>query len=292
MKAFLHLIIFLIFGHYGFSQNNLQKIEDFGENKGNLKMYTYIPKNLNREKPVPLVFVLHGCTQNAEMIARETGWNKLADSLNFIVVYPEQKQINNAAKCFNFYIGFKAKKDKGEVASIKSMLDYCTKNYFTDSSKIFITGMSAGGGMSNAVLNAYPSFFNAGALVAAPSNLFNPNKKEKQPKIAILQGDDDKVVTPRNAIKIKEQWLKKHHIDTANVEIKKDYLNNPLLTAEYYYNAQKEVKIVTIMGEGIRHKLLIKPGDKISEGGTLDQHTQDVNFHSTFWIAQFFGLVK
>jgi len=292
LKTVLNLIIFLFLTYSAFSQNNLKKVEDFGENKGNLKMYTYIPENLNREKPVPLVFVLHGCTQNAEMIARETGWNKLADSLNFIVIYPEQKQINNAAKCFNFYIGFKAKKDKGEVASIKSMLDYCMKNFYIDSSKIFITGMSAGGGMSNAVLNAYPTIFNAGALVAAPSNLFNPNKKDKQPKIAILQGDDDKVVTPRNAIKIKEQWIKKHHIDTVNVEIKKDYLNNPLLTAEYYYNAQKEVKIITIMAKGIRHKLLIKPGDKISEGGTMDQHTQDVNFHSTFWIAHFFGLAK
>lgn len=287
------LVIFLLFlSTYGISQSDLSRIENFGENKGNLKMYTYIPKKLNTSKPVPLVFVLHGCTQSAEEIKNETGWNKLADSLNFIIVYPEQRQINNAAKCFNFYIGFKAKKDKGEVASIKNMLNYSFKNYYIDSSKIFITGMSAGGGMSNAVLNAYPKLFNAGVLVAAPSNLFNANKDIIQPRIAILQGDDDKIVTPRNAIKIKEQWLKKHQIDTTNIEVKKDYLNNPLLTAEYFYNAEKEVKIITIMAEGIRHKLLIKPGNKISEGGIMDKHTQDVNFHSTYWIAQFFGLTK
>lgn len=286
------LIISLLLSTYGICQSDISRIEDFGENKGNLKMYTYIPKRLNTKKPVPLVFVLHGCTQSAEEIKNETGWNKLADSLNFIIIYPEQKQINNAAKCFNFYIGFKAKKDKGEVASIRQMLNYSFKNYYIDSSMIFITGMSAGGGMSNAVLNAYPKLFNAGALVAAPSNLFNPNKKEYQPRVAILQGDDDKIVTPKNAIKIKEQWLKKHQIDTANIELKKDYLNNPLLTSEYFYNTEKEVKIITITASGIRHKLLIKPGDKISEGGILNTHTQDVNFHSTYWIAQFFGLTK
>ncbi|MDF1672464.1 MAG: PHB depolymerase family esterase, partial [Vicingaceae bacterium] len=90
------LVIFLLFlSVYGVSQSDISRIEDFGENKGNLKMYSYIPKKLNTSKPVPLVFVLHGCTQSAEEIKNESGWNKLADSLNFIILYPEQKQINN-----------------------------------------------------------------------------------------------------------------------------------------------------------------------------------------------------
>lgn len=287
-----YLIVFVLIPFLVYSQNDLTKVDDFGENKGNLKMYTYIPKQLNTEEPVPVVFVLHGCTQSAEIIKNETGWNKLADSLNLIIVYPEQRQINNAAKCFNFYIGFKAKKDKGEVASIKNMIDYCYKNYYIDSTRIFITGMSAGGGISNAVLNAYPDHFKAGALIAAPDNLFGLNVNKYQPKIAILQGDDDKVVTPRNAKKITLQWIKKHRIDITKNEIKKDYLNNPLLTATHYYNTNNELKIINISAAGIKHKLLIKPGNKLSEGGIMDQHTQDINFHSTYWIAQFFGLVK
>lgn len=290
MKLFAFILIF--FSPTFFYAQDLEQIENFGENKGNLKMYLYVPPTLNLNQPVPLVCALHGCTQSADMIARETGWNKLADSLNFIVIYPEQRQINNVAKCFNFLIGFKAKKEKGEVASIKDMIDYCSTIYAIDSSKIFITGMSAGGAMSNAMLNAYPELFKAGALLAAPSKVFGLNKNEKQPKVAILQGDDDKIVPPRNAEKIAEQWIKKHHIDISQTSTKKDYLDNPLLTAKYYYNAYKEVKIVTIIAEGIRHKLLIKPGKKITQGGTMDVHTQDVNFHSTYWIADFFGLVK
>ena len=292
MKNLMLILLPLFFSVIVVAQSDLAKIEDFGENKGNLKMYTYVPNNLNTAKPVAVVLVLHGCTQSAEEIANETGWNKLADSLNFIIVYPEQKQINNAAKCFNFYIGFKAKKDKGEVASIRQMMDYCYKNYFIDSSRVFITGMSAGGGMSNAMLNAYPELFNAGALIASPDKLFSPNKIDKslQPRVAILQGDDDKIVVLKNAMNLKELWIKKHQLETVNAELKTNYLNNPLLTAEYFYNSDKEVKIITIIAEGIRHKLLIKPGDKIFEGGTIDNHTQDVNFHSTYWIAQFFGL--
>jgi poly(3-hydroxybutyrate) depolymerase len=291
MKYFCFLITLFVSINLS-AQFGLDRVEEFGENKGNLKMYKYVPKTIDYQKPVPLVFVLHGCTQSAEMISSETGWNKLADSLNFIVVYPEQKQINNATKCFNFYLGFKAKKDKGEVASLKNMIDYCFKRYSIDSSRVFITGMSAGGAMSNAMLNAYPEIFNAGAILAGPSNLFNPNKGNIHPKVAILQGTDDRIVPKRNAEKIKLQWLKKHQIDTSQAETIVDYLNNPLLTAKLYYNHEKQVKVITIYAAGIRHKLLIKPGKKLSQGGKMDFHTVDVNFHSTYWIAWFFGLTK
>ncbi|MCB0401258.1 MAG: PHB depolymerase family esterase [Flavobacteriales bacterium] len=274
-----------------FSQD-LTPIDDFGDNPGNLKLYTYIPKNLNTAEPVPLVLVLHGCTQSADMISRETGWNKLADSLNFIVIYPEQKQINNGAKCFNFFMGFEAKKDKGEVASIRTMIDYCFMNFKIDSSKVFITGMSAGGAMSNAMLNAYPELFNAGALLAAPSKIYQPDMEPIQPRVAILQGDKDLVVIPRHARKITEQWTIKHHIDITKTETKKEYLNNPLLTATFYYNKENQLKLVSIFAEGLKHKLPIKPGTKITQGGEMDFHTVDINFHSTYWVAGFFGLVE
>ncbi len=256
----------------------------------------YVPSTLNNNnsKTTPLVVVIHGCTQSANMIASETGWNKLADSLNFIVIYPEQKQINNAAKCYNYFLGFKAKKDKGEVASIKQMVDFSRSSYFIDSSKIFITGFSAGGGISNAMLNAYPELFNAGALFAAPSDIFNPNSESPnlQPKVAIIQGESDRVVPKSNAERLLQQWLKKNQLSDENYDEKKDYLNNPLLTARLYYTESKETKIITIYAETIKHKILITPGKSINTGGKMDTHTVDINFHSTYWIAQFFGLIK
>lgn len=292
MRSLLFSLV-SIFSLFGFSQN-LTKIDDFGQNKGNLKMYTYIPDNLNPNKSTPLVFVLHGCTQSAAQIANETGWNKLADSLHFIVVYPEQKQINNATKCFNFFIGFKAKKDKGEVASIRQMINYCFENYNIDSSQLFVTGMSAGGGMTNAMLNAYPELFNAGAIVAGPSTLFDANNtsSEKQPRIAILQGDEDKIVAPNNANKILDHWLTKHRIEKNNVDTINEYQNNAQLVANLYKNNSQEIKIAVLTEKGIAHKILINPGEKLNEGGIMDFHTEDINFHSTFWIADFFKLTS
>lgn len=288
------IITFLfVYGNLS-AQNSLNSELHFGENVGNLRMYTYTPSNLDSTKKHPLVIVIHGCTQSAEKISNGTGWNKLADSLNFMVLYPEQKSINNIGKCFNFFIGFRAKKDKGEVASIKEMIDYTVKNHNIDSSQIFITGMSAGGGMSNALLNAYPELFNSGALLAAPSTLVEDvnDSASHIPRIAILQGEADPIVPKKNAERILDQWTKKNNFKPKAFKLKENYLNNPLLTAKYYYNNNGQLKIVALNAKIVKHKLLIDPGEDIKHGGEMIPHTEDINFHSTYWIADFFGLTK
>ena len=60
-----------------YAQQELYEINDFGENKGNLKMYVHEPTNTSTN--MPLVVILHGCTQNALQIAEATEWNRLAD---------------------------------------------------------------------------------------------------------------------------------------------------------------------------------------------------------------------
>lgn len=293
MKA-VCLLILVTISFLAFSQGELTEIADFGKNKGKLKMYQYIPQNLNELKPISLVVVAHGCTQSAEMIAQETGWNKLADTLNLIVVYPEQKQINNLAKCYNFHLGFKAKKDKGEVASIKQMIDYTLKMQTIDRRQIFITGFSAGGAIANAMLNAYPKLFNAGALFAAPSNSFklNTEKAANQPKIAIVQGDKDRIVPKGNAKRILKQWIEKNELSDSAFIFTEEYLNHPLLSAQQFYNSQKELKITLLSVKDLKHKMIISPGESIKRGGKMDFHTEDINFHSSYWVAQFFGLIN
>ena len=288
------IIVFLFLYWNIFAQNSLKSELNFGENPGNLRMYTYTPSKLDATKKYPLVIVIHGCTQSAQKISDGTGWNKLADSLNFMVLYPEQKIINNIGNCFNFFIGFESKKDKGELASIKQMIDHTLKNKNIDSSKIFITGMSAGGGMSNALLNAYPYIFNSGALIAAPSILMAEinDSANHIPKIAILHGDSDPIVPKKNAKKILNQWIKKNKLKPKSFEFKENYLNNPLLSAKYYYNSNKQLKIITLNVKTIKHKLLIDPGEDIKHGGTMISRTEDIDFHSTYWIADFFGLTK
>jgi poly(3-hydroxybutyrate) depolymerase len=84
------------------SQDNilLNQIENFGANKGNLKMFVHL-KETKDSVAKPLVVVLHGCGQNAQDVANLTGWNKIADSNKFMVLYPQQRTENNISHCFN-----------------------------------------------------------------------------------------------------------------------------------------------------------------------------------------------
>ena len=292
-NKYLILIILTITTSHLLSQS-LTLVDKFGRNPGMLKMFMHIPVNLDASKEVPLVLVLHGCTQTAKSIGAASGWNKLADSLGFIVLYPEQRMINNTSKCFNFFVGLKAKRNKGEAASIKNMITYTSNEFNIDRSRVFITGMSAGGGMSNVMLNAYPEIFNAGALLESPPILpGGPNESSKIiPRIAIVQGDEDKITSPQMGEKLLDQWVKKNKMDSTDFKLVNNFMDNNLLRTRSFYNSKNELRIVMLNIKNTGHKLLIDPGENIKHGGRSGVHTKDINFHSTYWVAEFFGLTN
>ena len=52
---------------------------------------------------MPIVVMLHGCTQSPEDFARGTAMNKLADELGFFVAYPRQTETANPQRCWNWF---------------------------------------------------------------------------------------------------------------------------------------------------------------------------------------------
>src|SRR5256885_9957009 len=55
---------------------------------------------------------------------------------------------------------------QGEVASILQMVDYATAHYGSDTHRVYVTGLSAGGAMTAALLAAYPDRFAGGAVMS------------------------------------------------------------------------------------------------------------------------------
>src|SRR3954471_8381272 len=211
------------------------RLSDLGaipNNPGNLSARIFVPGAA--KGPMPLVVVLHGCTQDAMAYDRGSGWSTLAAREGFALLYPEQSRANNVLACFNWFSGNDSQRGMGEAASIKAMIDTMRKAHDIDPARIFVTGLSAGGAMASVMLATYPETFAAGAIIAgvaygcaadvaqafdcmggrarsdadelgAHVRRASPHRGP-WPRVQIWQGSADTTVTPGNADAIALQW--------------------------------------------------------------------------------------
>jgi hypothetical protein len=74
----------------------------FSNAAGNRTYKLFIPSR-SQGQQLPLVVMLHGCTQSPDDFAAGTRMNFLAEEQNCFVVYPEQPSGANQAKCWNWF---------------------------------------------------------------------------------------------------------------------------------------------------------------------------------------------
>ncbi len=126
--------------------------------------FVYTPQNYKVGTSVPLMVMLHGCTQKAVDFAASTRMNQLADQYHFIVVYPQQTSKNNRTLCWNWYLPTNQVRGSGEPASIVGIIQAVqdTPSAWTiDAARIYVAGISAGAAMSVILGATYPDLFAA-----------------------------------------------------------------------------------------------------------------------------------
>ena len=119
----------------------------------------WLATGYRKEKPVPLVLMLHGCMQKVEDLAALSGMNDLGDENNFLVAYPQQVATANPLSCWNWFDPKHQSRDGGEPALIAAVVQDIRSAYSIDDKRIYVVGISAGGAMAVVMAATYPELF-------------------------------------------------------------------------------------------------------------------------------------
>jgi acetylxylan esterase len=137
----------------------LTEVTSFGNNPSNLRMYVYVPNNAAAQAPI--VVAVHYCTGSGPAFYSGTEFASLADRYGFIVIYPSATR---SGSCFDVSSPQALRHDGGsDPVGIASMVTYAEQHYNGDPSRVYVTGASSGGMMTNVLLGDYPDVFKAGA---------------------------------------------------------------------------------------------------------------------------------
>ena len=121
----------------------------------------YVPTGYAPGKSLPLIVMLHGCTQNPDDFAAGTRMNRLAEERQCFVLYPAQTKSANQSSCWNWFKRAHQRRDKGEPAIIAGMTQDVAQRYGIDARKVYVAGLSAGGAMAAVMGAAYPDVYAA-----------------------------------------------------------------------------------------------------------------------------------
>ncbi|HUY64192.1 MAG TPA: PHB depolymerase family esterase [Acidimicrobiales bacterium] len=189
----------------------------------------------------PLLVVLHGCSQQAQDIAYLSAFDTEADTEGFDVVYPNQAAFTstgtsfdgNGGYCWNWFLPQGQERGSGEPALIAGITSTVTAAMQSDTSRVFVLGVSAGAAMADIMAATYPELYASVGIIAGceyrglpcftqPSVLppqvsgllaYQASEDRSGASRAhvmpffVENGDADPVVPVANALEAAQQWL-------------------------------------------------------------------------------------
>ena len=194
----------------------------FSNAAGSRTYKLFIPSRC-QEQRLPLIVMLHGCTQSPDDFAAGTRMNFLAEEQNCFVVYPEQPSGANQSKCWNWFRTSDQRRGGGEPSMIAGITRQIMRDHVIDPKRVYVAGLSAGGAAAAIMGATYSDLYAAvgihsGLACGAASDLPSAfaamrqgggskavaDGKTSVPTI-VFHGDRDTTVHPKNGDQIIEQ---------------------------------------------------------------------------------------
>ncbi len=218
------------------------------------KLFT--PSAAASGRRLPMVVMLHGCTQDPDDFAGGTRMNQLAERAGWFVLYPAQAQRSNVSKCWNWFNPADQRHGGGEPALLAAMTSEVVARHPVDPDRVYIAGLSAGGAMAAIMGREYPELFAAvgvhsGLPHGAASDVasaFATMKSGDRPRPArgpgravptiVFHGDRDATVHPAHARHVIEDALAQSAGGTAPVLSDETGPGGRRITRSIYRDAQ------------------------------------------------------
>ena len=159
-KAILFFLSFILFISCESSEENTQVDEDgiitglqtktFSHDNVNRNYLVYIPNSYDSEIDYPLMFLFHGFGGIASQFMNTADMRDLAESKNFIVVYPQGLDLAGTGSHWNCSNpSADNKSDVDDIGFIENLIDQLLIDYpVIDNKRIYAAGYSNGGFMS------------------------------------------------------------------------------------------------------------------------------------------------
>lgn len=185
----------------------------------------YSPPGLRAGERLPLLVLLHGCTQDADSFAASTRMNRLAAQQRFLVLYPEQDRLANAQGCWNWFDTDRGRA-QAEADLVLQAIDQVCGLLGGDRQRVVLAGLSAGASLAALLAVRHPDRFSGVVMHSgippgtAHSTLTALRAMQGRrstaamaampatgwPALLVLHGSADGVVAPANGAAAAQAW--------------------------------------------------------------------------------------